>query len=167
MPPAPSSRAAPRDRPRERAGSRARVLERHDVRRLARVEVVGQRLRVALPDHASDEVVERDPALFLPLTRAALADRDLPRGSLLVADDEDVVRAAMLRLAHLRAQVTGLRVECDPDPLLAQERRDLVGIPACGFAHRDDRDLLPGEPEREVAGVVLDEPAHEALEAAE
>ncbi len=55
----------------------------------------------------------------------------------------------------------------DPQAARAQQSGDLVGVPACRFADRDDRDLLPGEPEREVPGVVLDQPADEALEAAE
>ena len=73
----------------------------------------------------------------------------------------------MLRFLHTVAQIARLRVEVDPEAAGAELRGDLTRVLECRFAHRDDRDLLPREPEREVTGVVLDQTADEALEAAE
>ncbi len=51
--------------------------------------------------------------------------------------------------------------------VLAERGSDLFGVRTRALAHRDDRGLLPGQPEREIAGEVLDEPADEPLQAAE
>src|SRR5712692_4249775 len=128
-------------------------------------EVRRQRLAVALRGDAIDECVERHATLLL--ARPATAYRDRLRRRLLVANDEHVAGLALLRFLHAIAQVPRLLVEMHAEAPRAQARRRGARVVERRLAHRDDRELLPRQPEREVPGVVLDEAADESLEAAE
>src|SRR5712692_5209867 len=128
-------------------------------------EVRRQRLAVALRGDAIDECVERHATLLL--ARPATAYRDRLRRRLLVANDEHVAGLALLRFLHAIAQVPRLLVEMHAEAPRAQARRRGARVVERRLAHRDDRELLPRQPEREVPGVMLDEAADESLEAAE
>src|SRR5437867_59600 len=130
-----------------------------------RREVGGQRFALALRLDSLYEGVESDAARLV--ARPAATARPAAGGGFLVADDEHVVRSALLRFLHAVAQISRLLVEMHAEAFGAEPRGDIARVRERGLAHRDDRDLLPREPEREVARVMLDETADEALEAPE
>ncbi len=72
-----------------------------------------------------------------------------------------------MRFLHTVAQIAGLLVEVDAEIFRAQFLGDVARVVERRLANRYDRDLLPVQPEREVAGVVLDEAPDKTLEAPE
>src|SRR6266513_4048457 len=133
--------------------------------RLVLREVGRESLRVALLLDAIDKRVERDAALLV-------AGAATPQGhgagrSLLVPDDEHVARLPLLRFLDAVAQVPGLLVDVHAEIVRTQLLRDVARVVEGRFADRDDRDLLPVEPQREIPRVVLDEAPDEALETPE
>src|SRR5436309_12837629 len=130
---------------------------------VVRREVGGQRFALALRLDSPGEGVESDAALLV--ARPAATARHAARGGFLVADDEHVVRPPLLRFLHPVAQIPGLLVEVHAEALGTEPGGDTARVRERRLADRDDRDLLPRQPEREVARVVLDETADEALEA--
>src|SRR6185436_10628703 len=95
-------------------------------------------------------------------------DRDGPALRLLRPHDEDVARAPMLCLSDALAHVGQRRlVEMNAEAMSLEGRRDAACVLERVLADRDDRGLLPVEPQGEVARVVLDETPDEALQAPE
>mmetsp|Transcript_75896 Transcript_75896/g.164253 ORF Transcript_75896/g.164253 Transcript_75896/m.164253 type:complete len:846 (+) Transcript_75896:181-2718(+) len=97
----------------------------------------------------------------------ALPDVDGQVGHLLLADHGDVVPLRQLGLTHLLVQrlpaALGLGVEAEERELLLHPLRVLVELLADGHDH----DLAGRQPQRPLAGVVLDEDGGHALDGAQ
>jgi len=98
----------------------------------------------------------------------AVADADLARAALLVADDDAVGNLRARALADAVADRLRATVDLDPDAGVAQRGGDLRGeVGVLGLRDGDDADLFRGEPDGEGARVVLDQEGDEALEGSE
>ena len=97
------------------------------------------------------------------------ADADGVGFHVAAADDEHGVDFHLLGVGDLRFDVVAAGVEFGADSVGAEFGLDGAGVfeERRFVADREDADLLGREPEREVAGVMLDEEADETLVRAE
>src|ERR1700737_1096612 len=100
------------------------------------------------------------------LALAVLARRDALRLHLLVADHQRVRNLHQLRVADLRAQLLRRLVQLDAKPALLELGEYFPRPVHVPVRHGDDACLDGRQPDREVAGEMLDQYADEPLEAA-
>ena len=91
-------------------------------------------------------------------------DIDAAGIGLLGPDDKHIGNMVRVGAGDLGADLVIPEVRLGTDVGLAQAIKHIAGIIARLFADRQDANLLGSEPEREIAGVLLDEDTHEALQ---
>ncbi len=92
---------------------------------------------------------------------------DGPGCDVAVAGDEHVRHLLHLGVADLGLHALAAGVDLDAQAGGAQLGCDLVAVLGVAVGDRDQRRLYGRQPDRESAGVVLDEDGHEALDGAE
>ena len=93
------------------------------------------------------------------------AHADLTRVHVATADDQHRVDAQLFRVGNLRFERRGAEIRFHPHHVRAQFVHDGLGVfdERRVVVERDDANLIRGEPEREVARVMLDEKADGSL----
>src|SRR5450830_461910 len=122
------------------------------------------RRQPAVADLAGDlrrGVVEQDGALLL----AALAHGHLAALLFLVADHQQIRHLLQLAVADPPAHALAAVVEVGADARLEQRAEHLVAVGGVPVGDRDDERLDRRQPRGQVAAVVLQQDAHEALDA--
>ena len=102
-----------------------------------------------------EESVDRHRA---EVTSGAKADGYRVGGRLTLADDEHIRNLLKLRVADLGLHAIALVVERDAEAASAELPLDLASEGDLVVRNRDEGDLNGSQPEREGAGIVLDEP---------
>src|SRR5262245_10658597 len=143
-------------------GTRIRSLMRCSGLRSGRTGILP--LRTNIPPQTVDELVQADGAgvPLLPFTDGNGAGLRFAR-----ATDEHERNFAHFKVANLSRDALAAQVDFDAEALGEQPLVDFPRVGGLVLGHRDDRGLDRREPQRELAAVVLDQHAHEALEAAE
>src|SRR3954468_22590400 len=150
------------------AGSGHRALD--DVMAVERQVLLGQAVipgsmaalvrRRRLLDEPHERVLPSCDPLIL---RTKAPDRDGALGRLLAAEDEQHRHLGERMLANLVVDLLVAQVRRDPQARPAGGARELTRVAVRLRGDRRDDDLHRCEPEREVAGVVLDQDAGKAL----
>ena len=117
-----------------------------------------------LLEQARDEVVDIERA---ELVAVLVLQRHRAGLHLLAADHREIGDAVVARGADLGPELVGAGIGRGADAGLAQARHHLVRIGRLLVGDGQHADLLGREPERELAGEVLDQDADEALHRAE
>ena len=76
---------------------------------------------------------------------------------LALANEQDRMHLVGLRAADACANFVGSRVGADTNAVLSQFGDDIIGLVDLLVAKRQQTHLVGSEPEREIAGVVLDQ----------
>ncbi len=98
---------------------------------------------------------------------AAMADGDGAGFGFFCADDEHVGNFLELGVADFGRELFVAVVEMDANVVALESFGDVLGVVGDFFADGADLDLHRREPEREGAGVVLDQDAEEAFDGTE